>query len=268
VSVKDIPSSNPSGSKHGPNVTAANRKTSPVVRTAPSSNPERNPLTIAISQAPRTKKENLTEDQIIEAARKFYKIYGSLPTQHSKEEVPGMPDTTWSGINWAARKKGRSLSQILQPLRKKLGIVYAQDKEDLTEDKIIEASRKFYDIHGRLPTRVSKEEVPGMLHVTWSGIDRAARKKGRTLSEILKPLKKELYGLTEKKIIEAARKFYKKYHRLPTKHSKEDVPGMPHTTWIAINQAGQHGKNGLDKGRTLSEILEPLKKELFGLTEK
>jgi len=275
MSVKEISSSNPSGSMHGPNVTAANRKTSPVVRTAPSSNPDRNPLTISLNQATSPKEVDLTEDQIIEAAKEFYDIHGSLPTIRSKEEVPGIRHATWSGINRAARKKGRTLSKILEPLRKELGIVSGQDKDDLTEKKIIEAARKFYKIHGSLPTskNTDKGAVPGMPNETWTGIDKAGLNggrglnKGRTLSEILKPLRQELFGLTEKKIIEAAKEFYKIHGSLPTSKNtdKGAVPGMPHTTWKAIDQAGYRGKNGLDKGRTLSEILKPLKEKLDGI---
>ena len=279
MSVKEISSSNPSGSKHGSNVTAADRKTSTVVRTAPSSNPERSAVTIAISQATSPKEENLTEDQIREAARKFNEKYHRLPTAYEKDknkdkEVPGIRHATWSGINRAARKKGRTLFQILEPLRKKLGIVSAKDKENLTEEKIIEAARKFYEKYHRLPTSGIKDknkEVPGMLDETWPAIHQAGRyglrglKEGRTLSEILKPLKKELYGLTEDKIIKMAKEFYKIHGSLPTQHSKEKVPGMPHATWSAIDQAGYNGKNGLKKGRTLSEILMPLKAKLDGI---
>jgi len=112
-----------------------------------------------------------------------------------------------------------------------------------------------------------------MPHTTWKAIDQAGYNgkngldKGRTLSKILKPLKKELYGLTEKKIIKMAKEFYKIHGSLPTSKNtdKGAVPGMPHTTWKAIDQAGYRGKNGLDKGRTLSEILKPLKEKLDGI---
>ena len=62
-----------------------------------------------------------------------------------------------------------------------------------------------------------------------------------------------------------AKEFYKIYGSLPTRESKEDVPGMPHTTWKAIDAAGHRGKNGLDKGRTLFQILKPLKEKLDGI---
>jgi hypothetical protein len=281
MSVKEISSSNPSGSKHGPNVTAANRKTSPVEIAATSSNPERSALTIALNQATSPKEENLTEDQIIEAARKFFGENGRLPTAKEKDknkdkEVPGMLHVTWSGIDRAARKKGRTLFQILEPLRNEFRIVSARDKENLTEDQIIEAARKFYKKYHRLPTADKKDknkEVPGMPDETWPGINAAGRyggrglNKGRTLSKILKPLKKELYGLTEDKIIKMAKEFYKINGRWPTcmDRGKGAVPGMPHTTWQNINRAGHDGKNGLKKGRTLTEILKPLKEKLDGI---
>lgn len=68
--------------------------------------------------------------------------------------------------------------------------------------------------------------------------------------------------LTEIGIISAAREFYNLHGKLPTVESPEPVPGMPNDTWKTINAAGQHGHRGLTKGRTLSVILEPLRKEL------
>ena len=134
MSVNKTPSSNPSGSKHGPNDTAEVRKTSPVEIAATSSNPDRPPLTTAISQATSPKEKHLTEDQIREAAEEFYKIHGRFPNVNDTDKaVPGMSDETWSGIN-AAGYNGhrgleyrRTLFQILEPLRNELNIVPAKD---------------------------------------------------------------------------------------------------------------------------------------------
>ncbi len=65
----------------------------------------------------------LSEEVIIKAARKFYKLFGKLPTADSKEQVPGMHGETWCAINAAGRlglrglSKGRPLSKILVRLR-------------------------------------------------------------------------------------------------------------------------------------------------------
>ena len=53
-------------------------------------------------------------------------LYGRLPTDISKDEVPGMPGETWCAINAAASAgyrsltEGKTLSVILSPLKEGL----------------------------------------------------------------------------------------------------------------------------------------------------
>ena len=244
------------------------------------------PLRLELQVEPaRGDKKDLSEDQIREAARKFYEIHSRLPTTRTEEVVPDMPYETWSIINDACRHANRgltritTLAQVLQPLRNELKLGPNQnDKKDLSEDQIISAAREFYRIHHKIPTEYTNEAVPGLPHETWTGINSVGRDghrgltKGRPLREILKPLRKELGlgpgqgekdDLSEDQIREAARKFYKLHDRLPTCHDTDEaVPEMPHETWAGINQAGSAGYRGLTKGRPLREILKPLRKEL------
>jgi superfamily II DNA or RNA helicase len=143
--------------------------------------------------------KSLSEEAILKSAREHHGLHGKLPTNSSKEEVPGMPGETWGAIDTAGRNghrdltKGRSLSIILEPLRKELGL----DK-GLSEEVILKSAREYHGLHGKLPTNKAHEEVPGMPGETWRAIDAAGRKghrnltKGRPLSKILAPLKEEL----------------------------------------------------------------------------
>ena len=261
----------------------ANRGLTRITTLAQVLQPLRNELKLGPNQ---NDKKDLSEDQIISAAREFYRIHHKIPTEYTNEAVPGLPHETWTGINSVGRDghrgltKGRPLREILKPLRKELGLGPGQgEKDDLSEDQIREAARKFYKLHDRLPTcHDTDEAVPEMPHETWAGINQAGSAgyrgltKGRPLREILKPLRKELGlgpgqgekdDLSEDQIREAARKFYKLHDRLPTCHDTDEaVPEMPHETWAGINQAGSAGYRGLTKGRPLREILKPLRKEL------
>jgi superfamily II DNA or RNA helicase len=206
----------------------------------------------------------LTEEQIVRAAKAFFKIHGQWPTRHSKESVPGMPEATWSGIHYTSSRGYRglvnrkSLAAILEPFsgQRKWG-------RPLTEKLIIEAARAFFKKHKKWPGQASKESVPGIPGETWDAINQAGQrglrgiKKGRTLSKILAPLKglPKATRLTEKKIIKAARCFFKEHGKWPTNRSKESVPGMPNENWPAISSAGRRGNRGLEKGRTLAKIL-------------
>ena len=72
-------------------------------------------------------KADLTEEEIIKAARIYYEEHGKLPSSHSPELVPGMPNETWSVIAQACAggyrglEEDRTLTKILKPLRDSLG---------------------------------------------------------------------------------------------------------------------------------------------------
>ncbi|MEI6517420.1 MAG: hypothetical protein WCN89_01895, partial [bacterium] len=92
--------------------------------------------------------------------------------------------------------------------------------------------------------------------------------KGQTLAKILKPIKllrgtkvrTEGGPLIEEVIIEAAIQHFDKTGNWPTSaDSKSKIPLLPLDNWTAINSAGQTGYRSLEKGRTLAEILKPIK---------
>ena len=109
------------------------------------------------------RKALLKEEAIITAARKFYELHEKLPSSDCKDSVPGMPEESWRKLDAAGLsgirglKKGRSLRRILEPLRGELGF-----DAILTEESILVAARRFYEMHGHLPNRRNDEPVPGM----------------------------------------------------------------------------------------------------------
>jgi hypothetical protein len=223
-------------------------------------------------------KEDLTEEKILASAEKYYLQTGKWPGAHTIDPVPDMPNVTWSAIHQAGSlgtrglAKGRTLSEILKPLKEKYG--FAIEKEDLTEEKIIESAEKYYLKTGKWPTTddTTKGNVPDMPNETWNRINEAGQRgyrgltKSRTLSEIIKPLKvKYGYYLNEDKIQSSAEKFYLETGNWPTRDTKDPVPDMPNDTWRNLDHAISDGLRGLphskDQKQSLSTLIKHLKEK-------
>lgn len=145
----------------------------------------------------------------------------------------------------------------------------------LTKEMIINAARRFYENHKKLPTIDTKEAVPGMDGEKWLNLSQALRlglrgvAKSGSLSKVLEPLKQELgldNSLTKAMITEAAKKFYRTHGSLPNLNSTEPVPGMAKDTWAKLDKALRYGNRKLSKGSSLSKLLAPLKLK-FGLSK-
>lgn len=65
--------------------------------------------------------------------------------------------------------------------------------------------------------------------------------------------------LSEEAIISAAEQYFKKNGKFPSSGSRELIPSMPGECWRNIDGCGSQGIRGLEKGRTLSRILRPLR---------
>ncbi len=154
--------------------------------------------------------------------------------------------------------------------------VWREIRALLPEEQIREVAREYRHLNGKLPTAASKEPVPTLGGLSWNQIDRAGR-HGRfgirgSLSTILAPLRDEFGSsrrgkatkspVCEALIVEAAREYYARHRKLPTLYSPERLSTYPDTSWQAVQSAGQQGMRGLAKGRTLSQILAPLRDEL------
>ena len=222
-------------------------------------------------QRPLLLKPALTEGALLAAAREHFRDYGDIPTRRSKEPIPLLPGESWLAIDQAGFQghrglmKGRTLAVIFAPLREELRIGIPLSKE-----MIIAEARAIHALHGVLPTRRTTLPPP-TLHTTWVAINVALERGlrglpgGDSLSKLLQPLRTELgldKTLSEPAILAAARTFHHEHERLPSQLTTDPVPGMPHESWSKIHGAGQLGLRGLQKGRTLSKILQPLREEL------
>ena len=224
----------------------------------------------------------LREGVIVKAAIQHFKNTGKWPTQRdSTSEIPLLPGDNWTAINAAGKngcrnlEKGRTLSKILEPIKVKYGYKVKAKGGPLTEEVIIKAAIEHFDKIGKWPTnKDSESKIPLLPGDNWTAINAAGRAgcrnlaKGRTLAKILKPIK-EQYGtkvsavggpLTEEVIVNAAIQHFKNTGKWPTQRdSTSEIPLLPGDNWTAINAAGKNGCRNLEKGRTLSKILEPIK---------
>lgn len=215
----------------------------------------------------------LTEEKIRAAALDYRSRHGRLPTELSREPFPsGVLRDTWRNIHYAAQvgarglTPGGSLSAILAPLRR------------ITEEESLGAAARFRNERGRLPSGRLLEKVPELRNLSWRAIDGLARRgscgltPGSSLRTILAPirpngLRRSLLGrikktpLDETGIVRAALEHLHTYGKVPTKSSREPLAGLPGESWSAIDEAGRKGHRGLVKGRTVTEIVSPVREE-------
>lgn len=226
------------------------------------------------------RKPLLNEDSVRAAARDFFRLHGRLPTHHSREPIPSLPNETWPGINFAGQNgsrglsEGRTVSKILAPLRAELGI-----DPPLSEAGIVAAAQEFHRLNGRLPNSGdSSQRPPGLPRDTWCILNHALSRGlrglpgGTTLAKLLAPLRKELaptgVQLTEEIIHAAAREYHRTHGRLPTNLSQEDLSGLSGITWLNVEYAARAGSRGLPGGSSLSRMLAPLRAELKSNTPR
>ena len=222
----------------------------------------------------------ITEAKIIAAAERFRSVHGRLPSNRVLERVPELRNLSWRAIDGLARRgscgltPGRSLSAILAPIRPnglRSSLLGRLKKPPLNEKAIERAAFEHLHAYGKVPSNSSREPLAGLPGESWSAIDEAGRKgqrglaKGRTVAEIVSAVREEhrrLALLTEEKIVSAAREFFREHRSIPKKHSVAPVPGSPFDSWKRIDTAGRFGLRGLERGRTLSKILHPLRVEI------
>ncbi len=230
---------------------------------------------IAQRLAPLCRRQPLSDEAILSAAKEHFHAHGKLPTAHSSEPVPGLPGESWSAIDRALTHgfrgldPGRSLSRLLKPLRVELGL----ERITFSRQTVFAACQKYTELYGRVPTRTSPEPVPGLPEETWLSIDSAGYEgrrglaSGDSLASIVQPLRDELTlldpaRLSHPRIVSAIREYYGLYGKLPSENSSGEVPGIPDTSWKAISQACRDGHRGLPKGgASFGQILASLRPE-------
>ncbi len=122
----------------------------------------------------------LAPEQIIAAGRKFFELHGRLPSQNSREEVPGMPGETWAIINGAGREgnrglaEGQTLAKLFVDLRVELKLTQRGRAVELTDSLLIAGALQHFDERGRWPSAASTAEIAGAAGIQWATVFKAS----------------------------------------------------------------------------------------------
>lgn len=152
-----------------------------------------------------------------------------LPTQKTRDAVPGYPGQQWVGIDGAGKQgiRGMKLGDTLPVIKQRYGLMSGQKVDRAAVRRAVD------DFHSR--------------------------------GALPEPVMNSRYALTPEIILTAMLKHAALNPRddsydLPTQHTKDPVPGHAGESWAALNSAGMAGHRGLPKGASLSGI-----KEMYGL---
>jgi hypothetical protein len=226
-------------------------------------------------------KPDLTEDMIVEAAKKCLDREGELPSGESGDATPdfGFPET-WVSVNIALRVGGRGLpgDSSLRQILIKHGL--KNDKPDLTDAIIMAAVGKYYIRTGSYPTELSQGASSDFGYPEkWKRVDRALSMGfrgltgGSSLSKlyIKYGLRAQKPDLSENTVMAASLKFLKRTGKLPSQHSGDASAdfGYPET-WVAVNTALREGVRGCEGGSSLPQLCRQrgLKEGKPALTEE
>lgn len=122
----------------------------------------------------------LVPEEIVTAGRKFFELHGRLPSQNSREEVPGMPGETWAIINGAGREgnrglaEGQTLAKLFVDLRIELKLTQRGRAVELTDSLLIAAALQHFDERGRWPSAASTTEIAGAAGIQWATVFKAS----------------------------------------------------------------------------------------------
>lgn len=207
---------------------------------------------------------NLTKDTAFEVMWKYYKLNNRWPTAITKDPVIDNIMPSWNSLDAAlVRKFDSSIAKLLA----ERGVLNAISMISLTKDLIINAAKKYYEKEGKWPRATVKGVVPELPGYTWKAIDHALHSGYHGLntngSSLFRFLKKEGLVkivnrklLTEELINNAAKKYYDRTGKLPTKYLKSSILELPDFTWKSIDLALKKGHLGIkNKGSSLAKLL-------------
>ena len=216
-------------------------------------------------------KPDLTEEMIIEAAKKYKKRVGEYPGQSSGDATLdfGYPET-WTSIIIALHRCSRGLQNktTLAQLLQKHGLKLSRrGKPNLTKQIVVGAAESFYERTGNYPKHISGNATQDFGYPeTWAAVESACQQMLRGLPEktslaqilqefALKDNHMNRPVLTEMVILEAIKKYHVRTGMYPTQKSGDATLdfGYPER-WSAVNSALHKGCRSMGTS-SLADIL-------------
>lgn len=200
--------------------------------------------------------ERLTEDAIIEQAKKFHALHGRLPGA-GDGLLPDYIGEDFHSINIALRQGDRGLGGGLS--LDKLYIKHGLKLGELSEEIIIHHALRHFEKHGKLPNQYSGP-VEGFPGESWRGWYNSLKEGTRNLGGGLSLEKLYIkHGLRFETlnadlIFALALEHLKYTGEFPNKNSGS-VFGYPGENWHAIHTALNKGNRDLPGGDTLAQLL-------------
>jgi hypothetical protein len=141
-----------------------------------------------------------------------------------------------------------------------------EDRGPLTEEMILSDCDAFYALHGEWPKHFEQRPVPQKPRESWQNYTSALTlgwrglPGGSSLARLLENKRgaRNRYSpptLTRDDILQDADKFHRIHGEYPSKDDSRPVPGKPHDTWNAYEQALRKGRRGLLGGTSLAQLL-------------
>jgi hypothetical protein len=209
----------------------------------------------------------LTLDKIVTWARRHRGEHGEWPTRTSGS-IPGQPDETWSAVDCALHRGGRSLpgqSSLALLLAERFGVYSQAVAPALSIEQVLAWADAHHRRTGEWPRRNSGDVVDAP-NETWGALNKALRHGhrglpgGMSLAELLVkhrgvPNAWHQEPLSVAQIVEWAEDYQKRHGKWPTRGSGPIAGAPAGETWQQVSAWLAKGRRGLPKG-SLAQLLK------------
>ena len=218
---------------------------------------------------------DLSEEKILTWADAHHSRNGRWPDEDSGP-IPDVPGETWATVANAMRGGRRGLVanfSLARLLERDRGVPFGVSKQHplLTIDQVLSWADEYFAKLGKWPT-VRSGVIEGAEGLTWNALSEDLRSgqrglpKGQTLAQLLvkeRGARKRAYlpPLNDLTILKWAIAHYEREGKWPTQKSGP-IHEAPEETWGGINTSLYTGTRGLQKRRSLSILLDTLRKNL------
>jgi hypothetical protein len=211
-------------------------------------------------------KPDLTIQQVLAWADEFHAHTGRWPAVGSGP-IEKSPGENWSAINDALRSGSRGLpgdQSLVRLLEQERGAHNRSNQPRMTIEEILGWADAHHDRHGSWP-RHGSGPIPEAPGETWQRVCGALRDGlrglpgGTILFQLLHkergvPLVQKRVPFTIDGILAWADAHFARTGKWPGNGSGE-IPESPGDTWEKVRNALRHGKRGLERGPSLTELL-------------